>query len=152
MSSPSPDQIDFFEKSVFETRTPVPITQIDLNRFRLRIKTAMSDALKGKDRGQIASQMGRMLGADSMSKGMLDAYCSPAKDTDISLVRFKALARSAEAPHLWDIAVCDDGLLVLQGDEARLAEIARLQQVQREAAARLRKLRAAPIDIKRGER
>ena len=50
-----------------------------------------------------------------------------------------------------DTAVSDDGLIVLQGDEARLAEIARLQQVQREASAKLRVLRALPVTIKRGE-
>lgn len=44
----------------------------------------------------------------------------------------------------------EDGLLLLQGDEARLAEIARLQQEQREIAARLKAMRAVPVRIKRG--
>ena len=55
------------------------------------------------------------------------------------------------APELWDIAVSDDGLLVLRGDEARLAEIARLQQEQRAIGQRLKTLKSVPVHISRGE-
>ncbi|MCR9122972.1 MAG: hypothetical protein NXH91_11945 [Phyllobacteriaceae bacterium] len=148
MRNASPAQADMFAKPVFESRSPV--TDLDLDRFRLRIKGAMSQALKGRDRIAVAARMGRMLGGSAMSKAMLDAYTSPAKQQDISLVRFKALARAAEAPGLWDVAVSDDGLLVLQGDEARLAEIARLQQEQRKLAAKLKALQSLPVNIRRG--
>jgi len=150
MREASPHQSDLFDEPVFESRSPVPLADLDLDRFRRRIKTAMSKALKPHDRGDVASVMGRMLGSGSMSKAMLDAYTSPAKDHDISLVRFKCLVRATCAPELWDMAVSDDGLLVLAGDEPRLAEIARLQQEQRAIGAQLRKLRASPVDIKRG--
>jgi hypothetical protein len=80
---------------------------------------------------------------------MLDNYTSESKQHDISLVRFKALVRHINAPQLWDLAVCDEGLLVLQGDEARLAEIARLQQEARSITAKLRKLRETPVHIQR---
>lgn len=150
MRNASPHQSDLFDRPVFETRSPVPDGLLDLDRFRLKIKGAMSKALKPHDRTEIARRVGSMLGSGAMSKAMLDAYTSPAKDQDISLVRFKALVRAADAPALWDAAVSDDGLIVLQGDEARLAEIARLQQVQRQISAKLRTLQALPVAIKRG--
>jgi len=149
---PHAGQGDLFAKAVFESREPAAV--FDADRFRLRIKSAMSAAITGRnlDRHAIASEMARTLNAPGLSKAMVDAYTSPAKDQDITLVRFKALVRAIDAPELWDIAVSDDGLLVLRGDEARLAEIARLQQEQRAIGDRLRKLRSVPVNITREER
>lgn len=74
------------------------------------------------------------------------------KQVDISLPRFKAFVRATGASFgLWDEVVSEDGLLLLQGDEARLAEIARLQQEQREIAAQLKAMRAVPVRIRRGQ-
>lgn len=144
-------QSDLFARPVFACREPAPA--IDIGRFRSRLKRAMSAALRaaqerGLDRHRIAETMAAM-GAP-VSKTMLDAYTSEARSThDISVVRFKALARAADARHLWDVAVSDDGLTVLAGDEPRLAEIARLQQEQRAIAAELRRLTAVPVTIRR---
>ena len=107
----------------------------------------MSAALKGHDRTQIAREMAEMLGSNTLSAGMLNNYVSPSKTADITLPRFKAFVRAVNAPKLWDVAVSDDGLLVLKGDEARLAEIARLQQVQRDTAGKLRLLRSLPVNV-----
>ena len=85
-----------------------------------------------------------------MSKTMLDAYTSEAKTHDISLVRFKAVIRATGAIELWDQAVSDEGLIILQGDEPRLAEIARLQQEQKKIGRQLRTLCSVPVNIKRG--
>jgi len=146
-----PNQTDLFHSPVFETREAVPT--IDPDRFTYRIKTAMSAVLKeGEfDRHEIASNMGRILNIGTVSKGMLDNYTSPSKTGhDISLIRFKAFIRATGAAHLWDLAVSDEGLLVLQGDEARLAEIAHLQQEQRKLSSQIKQLQARPVDIKRG--
>lgn len=120
-----------------------------MERFRSRLKRGMSATIRetGMDRDAITQEMARM-GAP-ISRSMLDAYTSEAKtDHDISVVRFKALIRALDAPALWDLAVSDEGLIILQGDEARLAEIARLQQEQRLLAARLKKLRSVPVNVK----
>lgn len=149
---PHAGQGDLFARAVFESREAAPV--LDVDRFRLRIKGAMSAAITDRnlDRHAIASDMARALNAPGLSKAMLDAYTSPAKDQDITLVRFKAFARAIDAPELWDVAVSDDGLLVLRGDEARLAEIARLQQEQRAIGAKLKQLRSVPVNISREER
>ena len=152
MRNVSPHQADLFQQPVFESRAAVPDADLDIDRYRLRMKGAMAKALKPHDRGAIARTMGRMLGGGAMSKAMLDAYTSPAKDHDISLVRFKCLVRATGATALWDIAVSDDGLMVLAGDEPRLAEIARLQQEQRAIGEQLRKLRSVPVQLTREAR
>ncbi|WP_208438027.1 MULTISPECIES: hypothetical protein [Bartonella] len=144
-------QLDFFQKPVFPCREPV--AQIDLGRFRSRIKRAMARALREcrVERSVIAERMAHYLGIGCLSKASLDAYVAESKQVDISLPRFKAFVRATEAFWLWDEVVSEDGLLLLQGDEARLAEIARLQQEQREIAARLKAMRATPVRIKRGQ-
>lgn len=146
-----PDQSDLFATPVFESRSPLPA--IDVDRFRLRMKSAMAEAIRasGRDRIAIAASMARYLGVGTFSKAQLDNYTSPAKTGhDITLLRFKALVRATGQFELWDTAVCDDGLTILQGDEARLAEIARLQQEQKALAQQLKVLRAVPVNIKRG--
>ncbi|WP_375679172.1 MULTISPECIES: hypothetical protein [unclassified Bartonella] len=144
-------QLDFFQKPVFPCREPV--AQIDLGRFRSRIKRAMARALREcrHERSVIAERMAHYLGIACLSKASLDAYVAESKQVDISLPRFKAFVRATEAYWLWDEVVSEDGLLLLQGDEARLAEIARLQQEQREIAAQLKAMRATPVRIKRGQ-
>ena len=146
-----PSQADLFRNAVFETRAR--IESFDVDRFRLRTKQAMSQALSacGRDREEVAADMARMLGQPSLSKGMLDAYTSPAKlGHDIPLLRFKALARATQMASLWDSVISDEGLFLLKGDEPRLAEIARLQQAQREISAQIKQLTAVPVEIKRG--
>jgi hypothetical protein len=145
-----PAQADMFNAPVFMPRPR--LAALDLDRFRLRLKAAMSSALLScaLDRQAVAAEMGRMLSQPSLSKAMLDCYTAPAKDHDISLVRFKAFTRVTGASQLWDACISDEGLVILQGDEPRLAEIARLQQTQRAIGAEIRRLTAMPVDIRRG--
>lgn len=145
-----PQQHDLFHKPVFETRETEPI---NLDRFRSKIKRAMSAAITecGFDRKDIAAKISSLPGVGTMSKTMLDAYTSEAKDHDISLVRFKALARVIQSAQLWDQAISDDGLIVLQGDEARLAEIALLQQKRNELSKKIRILKSIPVEVRRAK-
>ncbi|MBP1852716.1 hypothetical protein [Rhizobium halophytocola] len=145
-----PDQFDLFQAPLFPTRSPS--AQIDIRRFRAKLKRAMAQAIREcpHDRPTIAARMAQYLGLETLSKTTLDAYTAESKEThDISLIRFKAFVRATNANWLWDLVVSEDGLIMLEGDEARLAEIARLQQEQRELANELRTLRAIPVNIKR---
>lgn len=142
-----PGQADLFRVPVFAA--PPRNEHFDASLFRLRLTQAMSAALAGMNRASVAGDMGRLLGRP-VSKFMLDAYTAPGREThDISLLRFKVLARAVNAPSLWEAAIADDGLFLLTGDEPRLAEIARLQQAQRELAAQLKVLKAVPVCIRR---
>ena len=153
MTKPDPAQPDFFAEPVYPTR--LPVAQIDIDRFRRRLKREMALAIREcpYDRPTIAARMATYLGLASISKASLDAYTAESKEGhDISLMRFKAFVRATGAVWLWDIVVSEDGLLLLQGDEARLAEIARLRQEQRAIGVEIRKLTATPVRIRRGER
>lgn len=150
MSKRHPSQFDLFLEPVFPTRAAA--VQIDMSRFRAKLKRAMAQAIREcqHDRPTIAARMAQYLGLPNLSKTTLDAYTAESKEGhDISLLRFKAFVKATGATWLWDMIVSEDGLIMLEGDEARLAEIARLQQEQRELATELRALRAVPVNIKR---
>lgn len=143
-----PSQMDFFRDPVFEARYPVE--RIDLDRFRARLKRDMARAIREcpYDRSVIAARMAHYLGLTSVSKGALDAYTAESKTGhDVSLVRFKAFVRATGAVWLWDTVVSEDGLTLLQGDEARLAEIARLQQEQKVISDHIKLLKSKPVTI-----
>lgn len=148
-----PDQFDFFSEPLFPVRAASE--RIDLSRFRSRLKREMAKAIREcpYDRPTVAARMAQYLGLSSISKAALDAYTAESKEShDISLVRFKAFVRATGAVWLWDVVVSEDGLLLLEGDEARLAEIARLQQEQKALAQELRVLQSKPVTIKRRAR
>lgn len=147
---PHPDQRDLFHEPVFPAREPS--ASVDIGRFRSKLKRAMAKAIREcpHDRHVVALRMAQELGLDSVSKATLDAYTAESKDThDISLVRFAAFVRATGANWLWDEIIASEGLTVLQGDEAHLAEIGRLQQEQAEIAKQLRALKARHIPIRR---
>lgn len=146
-----PKQMDFFSQAVFPTRSASE--RLDIDRFRSTLKREMARAIREckYDRETIAARMALYLGLEKVTKAALDAYTAESKTThDISMPRFKAFVRATGAPWLWDIVVADDGLLLLEGDEARLAEIARLRQEQKMLAQELKVLQATPVHIRRG--
>lgn len=148
--STNPDQGDLFHEPVYPSR--VPADDMDMSGFRSKLKRAMSRALKEcpYDRHEVAMRMAQALGQDSFSKGMLDAYTAESKEShDISLVRFRAFVRATGQVWLWDFVVKDDGLIMLVGDEARLAEAALLRQQAKELNERLKKLEARPVHVQR---
>ncbi|WP_320194708.1 hypothetical protein [Agrobacterium rosae] len=148
-----PKQMDFFREAVFPTRTASE--KLDIERFRSTLKREMARAIREckHDRETIAAKMAYYLGLEKVSKAALDAYTAESKTAhDISMPRFKAFVRATNANWLWDIVVSDDGLLLLEGDEARLAEISRVRQAQRELAQELKLLQATPVTIRRGHK
>lgn len=150
MSKRHPSQYDLFLEPVFPSRTAD--VRIDVSRFRSKLKRAMARAIREceHDRPTIAARMAQYLGLPSISKTTLDAYTAESKEThDISLVRFKAFVRATDANWLWDLIVSEDGLTMLEGDEARLAQIALLQQEQRERGRELKALMSVPVHVKR---
>lgn len=148
--SRDPAQMDFFMRPLFPSRTPS--TRLDMDRYRAKMKRAMARAIREcpYDRPTIAARMANYLGLPSISKGMIDAYTAESKTGhDITLVRFAAFIHATDALWLWDEAMSDQGVTLLIGDEARLAEIARLQQEQDRIKAEIRNLKASPVRIRR---
>jgi len=117
-----PAQLDLWLQPLFPSRAPVQ--KIDVARFRSKLKRAMAKAIREcpHDRPTIAARMAQYLGLPTISKGMIDAYTAVGRDTHgISLVGFNAFVFATGAVWLWVSIVSEDGLLLLEGDEARLA-------------------------------
>lgn len=151
---PDPAQLDMFGEPVFPVRAAA--NQIDIERYRARLKAAMSRAIRESqfDRPTIAMRMARYLGLPSISKATIDAYTAESKSAhDITMPRFCAFVFATEATWLWDVAASVQGVTVLIGEEAALAQTALLDQERRRITAELKKLRARPISItSRGKR
>lgn len=145
---PHPDQMD-----MFPVRRPVErLRSLDLSS---RIKAALSRALRECDLSveEVAARMTVILGTD-VSASALYAMTAPSKpDHQISMLRFIAFARATEAVWLWDAMVEDEGLVVLQGREARLAELGHLEQVSAKMRRRIADLKSElstePVKVRR---
>jgi len=149
--TPVEGQGDFFTgPDLFPVRRPA-----EQNRpvDTLRIKTAMSEALKAcpESREMVAAKIGVLTGRE-FTLWALNAYTAPSReDHDIGLSRFVAFVRVTGAYWLWDMLVEDDGLMVLQGREAKLAELGHLRQTKRQLDDKLRslerELNASPVEV-----
>lgn len=90
MTKQPPYQFDLFREPLFPVR--VIASQIDIARFRIKLKRAMAQAIRECqfDRPTIAVRMSHYLGVPNITKATLDAYTAESKDThDISLARFE---------------------------------------------------------------
>lgn len=119
--------------------------------FNARLAAAMARAIRdcGLDRYEIAGRMSAILGVE-VSKAMIDAYTSAARETHtISVVRLKAFIRATGQAWLWTVVLEGDGLTLLQGEEALLAQAALARKQAQALAEEARRLeRLAPVQIK----
>lgn len=123
--------------------------------FNVRMAQAMSRALReaaehGIDRFEVARRMSTFLGTE-VTKGMVDAYTSPAREThNISAVRLKAFVRATGCLWVWNVYHEGDGVTLMQGEEALLAQAALARKQGQALIAEAKRLeQAAPIQIKR---
>lgn len=149
-----PHQADLFEvQKVFEVRAPQQLTRaLDFNQ---RIAMAMSEAIRecGKPRPEICAEMTGVLGYEDgkeMTVSQLNAYTACSRDTHtISLVRFVAFARVTGCTWLYDVMLHDEGLTILEGEEAHFARASILRkQAERLMAEADAALSAAPSTVR----
>lgn len=148
MSKPDPSQLDFFVQPVFPVRDGAK--QVDIDRYRTTIKRAMARAIRecDYDRPTIAARMAHYLGLPNISKTTLDAYTAESRNGhDVTLIRFTAFVHATGALWLWDEVASVQGVTVLIGDEARLAEISRLRQERKRIEAEIRRQSARPVTL-----
>lgn len=123
---------------LFPVRRPAdPCRPLDVS---LRIKTALGRALKEcpDSANVIAARMSDILGRDQ-SVDMLYAYTAPSKpEHDIPVTRLIAFIRATGATWLYDEIVQDEGLIVMGGREARLAQYGYLKQERAAIEAQLK--------------
>ncbi len=141
----------FSHERLFPVETPRELENaLDFNaKIAQAMKRACREAAEmGLDRFDVARRMSDILGTE-VSKGMIDAYCSQARETHtISLARFKAFVRATGCLWLWSVVLEGDGVTLLQGDEARLAQAALARKQSQALAAEAKRLEGlAPLQI-----
>jgi hypothetical protein len=158
--TPDPTQAELFASAaeVYPVRRPVErVRPLDLS---LRIKSQMGEALKAcpDNASVIAARMSEITGR-TITVDALYAYTAASKpEHEISLLRFVAFVRATNATWLWDVLVEDDGLVVMEGREARLAQLGYLRQQREQINESIRAvegdLKAAPVSVRqrRGRR
>ena len=149
--------LDLFQHAqLFPVETPRELgSALD---FNTKLSHAMSRALdearvNGLSRAEVAARMSEILGQD-VSKGMVDAYTSQARDTHtISAVLFKAFVRATGCLWLWSVYLDGEGLTLLMGEEALHAQASLAEKRAKALMEEARQLRArAPLEISRGAR
>lgn len=121
---PSADQFAFTFDAPRPATLPAALAGMDA-----RIARTVSEILKHEDRDRIviAAEMSVLL-AEDVSKAMLDAYASPARDGhNISFARMLALIAVTNRFDLLDRELRAIGAAVLVGDEIYTAEIGHLE-------------------------
>ncbi len=117
--------------------------------FDLQLCYAMKKAAAecGIDRHEIAFRMSRLIDDGEISKHMLDAYISPAKDThNISLKRFCAFVHATGAHWLLPFIAKDMGVTVTVGSSEGMLELAK---AARKREALQRQINAIDLEIGR---
>lgn len=149
-------QADLFEGTYFPVRAPRALPRaLDMKR---QVSMVMGEAIKesGRTAPEIAALMTELLGDDEVTGAQLYAYTAPSRTThNISLVRWVAFVRATGCHWLWDVILHDEGLIVLQGDEALHAEASLKEKRGREMLAEAKALRErAPLNVRvpRGRR
>lgn len=137
-------------KAVRDDRTldifdvPKPVLALPgSGNYAAQVSELVSDLLKGSelDRYEIASRMSRLSG-DDVSKNMLDAWSSPARDGhNLPFYRAPLLEEVCETHMLTDWLVAIRGGRVAYGRDALLAELGRLERQRDESARKVRELK-----------
>ncbi|MEA3264160.1 MAG: hypothetical protein U9R07_11835 [Pseudomonadota bacterium] len=137
---------------VFETPT-IASAPAELAGLERRICAAVSEMLKGDERPRelIAAAMSMVLD-EEISKAMLDAYASPAReDHKVPLCRFMTLIAVTKRHDIFDRLLREIGAALLVGEEIQTARIGQIDaQIARLNDERKRLKATAPL-IRGGE-
>lgn len=126
-------QADLFgDQPLYPVRSPLPADGLGLGN---RLARAISRALRecDLDREAVAAGIARYLGRDTFSKHMLDAYSAESREQHrVPAEVYVALAHVTGASWLLDELAKPLGCVVLEGEEAHLAELGRIEVLQRQ--------------------
>jgi hypothetical protein len=127
---------DALTLELFAVPQPQPAVAAGLD-LDAAIRDALSDAIKhcDSDRHQVAAEMSRLTGRE-ISKFMLDAYTGDSRQDHHFPLRYAAAFEAATGSYcLTQLLAKARGCKVLVGDEAVLAELGRLDQMEGEIKA-----------------
>jgi hypothetical protein len=132
---------DAVTPDMFELLPPAPATAAGSLACRAEIAHAMSNALKGLDRYDVAASMSRLLGRD-ISKFMLDAYTAESREDHIPPLDTAIAFDIATDTHtLANLFAGKIGARLLVGKEALHAELGKLERLIDEAQKERKRLK-----------
>lgn len=109
--------------------------------YGAEVSLMVAALLKGQDRNQLAADMSRLSG-DDVSKNMLDAWSSPARDGhNLPFYRVPLLEEVCQSHMLTDWLVALRGGRASYGRDALLAELGRQERNRDESARRAREIK-----------
>lgn len=109
---------------------------------RAEIAGLMSDALKGNDRFEVATEMSKLLGRE-ITKNMLDAYTAESREDHIPPFDTAIAFDLATNSHtLLDFAASKLGARISVGKDALNSQLGKLERVRDEAAKQIKQLKA----------
>jgi hypothetical protein len=132
---------DTHTPDMFELLPPQAATAAGSLACRAEIAHAMSDALKGLDRYEVAYRMSRLLGRE-VSKFMLDAYTAESREDHIPpLDTAIAFDLATEAHTLVNLYAGKVGARVSVGKDAMDAKLGQLERVRDEVAKQIKHIK-----------
>lgn len=128
---------------MFLDMPPRPVTAPGGLSCRSEIANAMSEALKGHDRYDIAAKMSRLLDRD-ISKHMLDAYTAESREDHIPpLDTAIAFDLAIESSVLADLFARKIGAKLATSRDAMDAKLGQLERMRDEAAKQIKAIKKA---------
>lgn len=124
---------DSLTLDMFDVPVAIPALTGNLD-LDLPLREALSDALKYADlnRWKVAAEMSRLTGRE-ISKHMLDAYTAESRTDHNFPFRYAAAFEAVTGSYcLTNLLAKSRGCKVLVGDEALLAELGRIEQMEQE--------------------
>lgn len=138
MTKRDPHTIDMFAEL-----PPPPVTAAGGLSCRVEIAHAMSDALIGHDRYDVAAKMSKLLGRD-ISKHMLDAYTAESREDHIPpLDTAIAFDLATESRVMAELFARKIGARLAVGKEALDAKLGQLERMRDETAKQIKAIKKA---------
>lgn len=128
---------------MFKDMPPAPVSTAGGLSCRSEIAHAMSEALKGYDRYEIAAKMSRLLDRE-ISKHMLDAYTAESREDHIPpLDTAIAFDLATGSKTLGELFARKIGAKLAVGREALDAKLGQLERMRDEAAKQIKAIKKA---------
>ena len=148
-----PKAKDSTDQLGFDFSAPsVPQGEAALAGFERRTNVLVGEMLNsdGRDRWQLAGEVSKLLG-EEVSKPMLDAYSSPAReDHKVPHSRLMAILVVTARYDLFDRHMRECGCGIVTGREMDTVELGHLEQERRRIDARMRELRKTATPMRKG--
>lgn len=127
-AKPHPDQIGFAFDAPQPATAPAALAGLEQRISRIVGTILNTEQAAGRTRGVIAAEMSDLLDED-ISRAMLDAYASPARDGHkVPMSRFLALIAVTNRQDLLDPIMREIGAAVLVGEEVHTARLGHIDQ------------------------